>query len=415
VTRILLIEDSPTQRARTKLLLESAGYLVEVAPDGESALAALRDDIDLVVSDVLMPGMTGYDVASAIKSTQGHAHTPVILLTTLEAPEEILRALESGADAFITKSQDGAHLEEGIRRLLEAREARRAPHDPSTVPILFRGKRVDAKANTAQVLDLLMSVFEDSIRANAALRRAMDELAHKNEALLRAEQLRRELSALLVHDLKSPAAGLMMLSRTFLKKPGLSEADREQWATVFLTAETCQRIVMNLLDLARSEDGALVVSRTDVELDGLIHDVVSVLAPLRDERKQEVEIDLSKGPKSVSADRELLRRVLLNLFDNALRHAPKSSTIRFESEEGEAFDRISVINQGTPIPIEARAVIFQKYARLQPQLDSGYSGRGLGLTFCRIAMEAHGGTIVVEDPLSGGTMFSARLPRERHR
>lgn len=406
--RILLIEDSPTQRERLRLVLEAAGYAVEVAADGEAGLRLASPELDLVVSDVMMPGLSGYDVCRALRARAELCRLPVILLTTLEAPDEIIEALACGADGFVTKSENTSVLEARVRGLLASRTARADAGD--AIPVYFLDRRIEVTADRARILDLLISVFEGALRANTELRQAAEALTAKNEALIRAEGLRQELSELLVHDLKSPSAGLMMLARGVLRRKDLTPAQREQWSTVFLTAETCQRFVMNLLDISRSEDGALALHLQPVPLVPALEEVAALLTPLREERRQTVEIDHARAPETVVADPELLRRVLLNLLDNALRHTPAGGQVWIEARQDGEDLRISVINEGTPIPESLREHIFGKYVRLAAEEEASRSGRGLGLAFCRIAAEAHGGEIGVDSDAAGHTRFWVRLP-----
>lgn len=253
--------------------------------------------------------------------------------------------------------------------------------------------------------DLFLGIAQDVTR-----RRAAEEEASR---LAQADLLKTELSALVVHDLKSPTSGLLMLSQMQLRKKDLPEAERSRWRLVYSSAETLQRMILNLLDISRSEDGALKLDADDVDLSGLVDEVHDVLRFQMEERAHRFTAEIDEGAAWVHADRDLIRRVLLNLVDNACRHTPARDRIRVRGERHGDRVRIRVINAGATIAPEDRERVFEKYVRLDAEVGARVSpGRGLGLPFCRTAVEAHGGRIWVEAPedIEDGTAFCLELP-----
>jgi signal transduction histidine kinase len=198
----------------------------------------------------------------------------------------------------------------------------------------------------------------------------------------------------------------MMLARGQMRRVQATDSDRRVWSMVFSIAETCQRMALNLLDVAKSEDGKLRASLADVDLAAVIKDAVLMLEPAASDREQKIVVTASLD--TVRADSELLRRVISNLVDNAVRYSPPRESILVEakSERGRAVIRVS--NKGNPIPVEMREKIFDKYVRLESS-EQVSTGRGLGLSFCKIAVEAMGGTIGVEDAAGGRTAFTITL------
>src|SRR5687768_9629908 len=177
--RVLVVEDSPTQARLLCLILQAEGFVVEVAPEAEAALARLRAEaFDLVVSDVLMPGLTGFELCRAIKADPALREIPVVLVTTLREPLEIVEALEVGADSFIRKPYEADALVARLRSLLEHRplpaadgaatpRRRREDSEASRgVEVVFGGKTINVQSNREQVLRLLLGTFEDVVRAN---------------------------------------------------------------------------------------------------------------------------------------------------------------------------------------------------------------------------------------------------------
>jgi len=163
--RILVVEDSHAQAVALRQLLQAAGYLVEVAMDGTSGLErARRGGFDLVLSDVLMPGMDGYELCRALKSDPQTRAIPVILLTSLRDPADILQGLACGAANFITKPHDDKYVLNRIASIFEQ------PPQPEsdgeqTVGVSFRGRRFEVRADKQRMLDYLLSTYEDFMRA----------------------------------------------------------------------------------------------------------------------------------------------------------------------------------------------------------------------------------------------------------
>ncbi len=233
------------------------------------------------------------------------------------------------------------------------------------------------------------------------------ELAEKHEALVRVQRQKEELAALLVHDLKSPAAGIIMACRSRLRSPRLEESERPYWRSVLAGAEAIDRVALNLLDVSRSEDGTFTARLGDVDVGRLVAGVVELMAPLAEGHGQTlVAVDEAPGLR-LRADGELLRRVLQNLVDNALRHGSGGDSVRIEIRAADGVAELRVADQGKGIPEAMRERIFEKYVRLE---GGPASGRGLGLAFCRLAVGAHGGRIHAEANAPRGTAFVVRLP-----
>jgi signal transduction histidine kinase len=170
---VLIVEDSATQAAALAALLEEHGYATVTARDGEEALARVADTpVDLVLSDVVMPGLSGYDVCRRIKTELGRRDLPVVLLTGLSDPMDIIRGLESGADNYITKPYERAHLLSRVRQVLDNRDVRRHAAAGEGVEITFLGARFNITADKEQILDLLVSSYEELVRTNQAVRQA---------------------------------------------------------------------------------------------------------------------------------------------------------------------------------------------------------------------------------------------------
>ncbi len=413
-TRVLVVEDSATQAEESRLILESAGFDVRTAPHAAAALAQLeRHPPDVVISDVVMPGMSGYELCRHIKSDPRRQAIPILLLTSLTDPIDVIHALESGADSFLSKPCEPEHLIARVNNLLESRRLRAVARRGSGTDILFNGQHFSIPSEKEQILDLLVSTFEDMVRKNQEILAARDALAAKHEQLLRLEQQKEELSALIVHDLKSPAAGIMMAAQTCLKSRTLSDADRELWLLVHTSAEVINRMVLNLLDIAGSSDGVFAPRPAIVDVGRLVGDVQQLMTPVAESLKHQIAVHVASTLPRLHADPELLRRVLQNLVDNALRHSPPGEPVRLEADAIDGLVRFRVRDCGPGIPLALRDRVFDKYVRVDKSHSAGESvGKGLGLAFCRIAVKAHGGRIWVEDNQPRGSVFTVQIPSE---
>jgi len=177
------------------------------------------------------------------------------------------------------------------------------------------------------------------------------------------------------------------------------------------------RMVMNLLDVSRSEDGALVPHMTDFEVRALLGEVGSEMERRIEDKQQRLELAVAPDVHHITADRDLLRRIIENLVDNAYKYGPRRATIRVEAallpgEAGQAPDTVElrVRDEGEGIPLAFRQKIFEKYARVDGRpAHEVRSSHGLGLVFCRRAVEIHGGQIWVEENAGRGSCFCVRL------
>lgn len=183
-TRVLVVEDSATQAEALRAVLEEHGYAVTVAPNGEAALALVPDGrFDLVVSDIVMPGVSGYEVCRRIKTELGRRDLPVVLLTALGDPMDIVRGLECGADNYVTKPYELAHLLGRLRHVLDTKALRRRAQARLVAEVSFLGRTFEITSEKEQILDLLISTFEDVVRTNEQLRASQAELAEAHAQL----------------------------------------------------------------------------------------------------------------------------------------------------------------------------------------------------------------------------------------
>ena len=204
---ILVVEDSPTQAEQLKYILEKRGFNVSIASNGKEALASLRSHKpDIVITDIVMPEMNGYELCRQTRKDLDLHDMPVVLVTALTDPTEVVKGLEAGANTFITKPYDEKYLVSRIEYLIANRDLRRDAKDEAGINVFFSGEKCYITAERLQILDFLLSTYENAYLHNRELLAAQAELTKLNERLeetveelekarLEAENERRRLEA----------------------------------------------------------------------------------------------------------------------------------------------------------------------------------------------------------------------------
>jgi signal transduction histidine kinase len=243
------------------------------------------------------------------------------------------------------------------------------------------------------------------------LRKAQEELVRANHQLMEMQKRQAELSAFIVHDLKSPLTGILGNADVLLERRIPEAAARGCLNDIRESARSLHRMVLDLLDVHLGEDGALVLERSDVNLGELCEEVRSVMAARVAETGQHLAIASGLEAYTINGDRELLRRVLQNLVDNGVKYGPPQGTIFIEAGiHSPESVLLRVRDEGPGVPLSLRERIFDKYAHVECSSLRGHDSRGLGLRFCQMAVGLHGGRIWVEDNQPHGASFCVSLP-----
>jgi DNA-binding response OmpR family regulator len=181
---ILIVEDSPTQAEQLRYILGKKSYRVSLTTNGREALKFLERQVpDIVVSDIVMPEMDGYELCKQIRSDARLKNVPVILVTRLSEPTDVIKGLEAGANNFITKPYDEKYIISHIEYLVANRELRENPASGTGAKVFFSGNTYHINAEPLQILDLLLSTYENAHRQNQELRTTQKQLQELNERL----------------------------------------------------------------------------------------------------------------------------------------------------------------------------------------------------------------------------------------
>ena len=421
--RVLVVEDSPTQARLLRLILEGEGFVVESAADAQAALERLaRGAVDIVVSDVLMPGLTGFELCKKIKGDPALCEIPVVLVTTLREPMEIVQALEAGADSFIRKPYEADALVERLRSLLVQRAVvrhdaaftprRRKEDDPRArgVPAVFNGKTIDVHANREQILRLLLGTFEDVVRANTSLREREEELEVAKRELEEAARMKDIFFATLSHELRTPLTAIV--GWVHILKEGQSDP-----AVIQRAVETIERnlnvqntLIGDLLDVSRIVSGKLDLEMAPLDLPALVRVSVDSARPIATANGIALEIDISPVESPVCGDVARLQQVVTNLLTNSLKFTPRGGrlTVALAGDGPEAV--LTVSDTGSGIKADALPFVFERF-RQASIADTKAGGLGLGLAIVKHIVESHQGKVTAASGGPGrGATFTVRLP-----
>ena len=193
---ILIVEDSPTQTKLLRLILEEEGYLVDAAMNGVQALEFVRQKKpDLIITDIVMPKMDGFTLCKALKDDPDFKLIPVMLLTSLSDPQDVIKGLQAGADNFLTKPYEDNFLISCIHYILANQELRKSQPSGSEIEIVFAGQKFSINSDKIQIIDLLLSTYDNAVQKNNELKKAHNDLIaiyrqleHKNIELEKVNQ-----------------------------------------------------------------------------------------------------------------------------------------------------------------------------------------------------------------------------------
>jgi two-component system sensor histidine kinase/response regulator len=416
---VLLVEDSPTQAMTTRAALEAGGFAVDVAVDGEKALVSFASSPrELVISDVVMPGMDGYELCRRLKATGAGRHVPVILLTDLSEPMDIIRGLACGADTFVTKPYEAERLIDRAWRLIKGRRLRAGDDDPTVeVEVLFLGQQLKVASSRSQILDLLLATFEDAVRTNMKLREREQELERSNRTLdeqarelTRLNEAQRRFVSLVSHEFRTPLFGVQGFSEMIHDEALTPDEIHDYAGRINSEAKRLVRMITEILDLDRMESGHMVLSLEAVKLNEVISSVVTNAALGAPEHH--FATTLEPALPIMTADQDKLIQVITNLVSNAVKYSPQGGTITITSaSEGDAV-HVSVKDEGIGIPADALEKVFERFTRVERESLGKISGTGLGLPIVREIVELHGGRVWAESAAGKGSTFHLLLPIE---
>jgi signal transduction histidine kinase len=312
-----------------------------------------------------MPGVDGFAACAAMRALPHGDEIPILFLTALRDVDTFDRAAVAGGDDFLTKPVRPGELVARVRAALELR------------------------------------------RVKGELREHYELLKQQRDALLRLQLQKERLTTFLVHDLKNPVNVMDLHAQRLLRQRDLPESARASAAQIRTEARQLTRMILNLLDISKGDEGKLSPTYASVDPTRLLDEIFSELATAADARS--VTLESSVESPHFQADPDLLRRALTNLIENAIRYAPASTAVKVLVGVDEAGTQFRIADAGTGISADLRATVFDPFVQVETGKQLSRGGRGLGLAFCKVAVEAHGGRIWIEDA-GPGAVFCVTVP-----
>lgn len=360
--RILVADDEPKNRELLRDLLEADGHSVIEAENGIVVLEKVKSEAcDVILLDVMMPHMDGLETCRQLKRNPKTTHIPVLIVSALSEKEQRLQGIEAGANDYLTKPIDRRDV------LLRVRNA-------------FYAKRL-----------------YDQVQGDLAKLREL-------------EMLRDNLTNMIVHDMRSPLMGITGYLEILETNTGekLNSDDLTILRDARSSGLVLVRMVNSLLDISRLEQGKMPLNVTKSDIDVLIQDALNSLGSLT----KQVSLLYQKQslPVMVNCDAGLVTRIIANLVGNAIKFTPEGKKVTVSVERNGDGAKLNVADTGYGIPREYHEKIFEKFGQVEIRQQRKMYSTGLGLTFCKLAVEAHGGEIGVESEVDKGSTFWFTLP-----
>jgi two-component system, sensor histidine kinase and response regulator len=357
--RVLAVDDEPSNLSLLERLLAGNHHVVSVA-NGQAALDRLaKTPFDLVLLDIMMPGMTGLQTLERIRNNPQTANLPVILISALGDAQDISRGLEMGANDYIVKPID---------------------------------------------VDITLA----RVKTQVALKRHQDERESLIAELQAAQELKDRFLQIASHDLKGPLSNMRM-AVSLMRESMKSLPDSE---TILRMADASlnmmHALIKDFLDTAAMQNGALKLHMDRILLELFIFEVVAEHQPNALHKNIALEIRNVEG--AILADSARFRQVVGNLVSNAIKYSPPDTTIRLWTESDDSTVSIYIADQGPGIPAEEQSQLFTQFGKLSPRPTGDESSTGLGLWIVKQLVNLQNGEVGLISPPEGGSTFWIRMP-----
>jgi signal transduction histidine kinase len=373
---VIVVEDEKGSRATLCGILEDAGYrIVGVGTGAEGMGAIRRNSFDAVVTDIRLPDIDGMEILEQAREINPDA--AVIMMTGYASVETAVDAVNQGAYAYFVKPVNPEELKTTIANALRQQR------------LLQENKRL-----------------VDSLQQSNKL------LYDANDGLRKATQAKTEFMANMSHELRTPLNVIIGFSELMLDEVTgeVNEEQRQSLSDILASGKHLLGLINDILDLSKIESGKVELKQRNFSLPALVKSLQRVMTPILAPKKQSLEVAVARGLSVISADRDKIRQVLLDLLSNATKFTPDGGRLRIEAVADSCCCSISVVDNGIGIRLEDQERIFEPFSQLDNPLTREKRGTGLGLAIARQIVEWHGGKIWVESEPGKGSRFTFTLP-----
>lgn len=366
---LLVVDDNETNRDVLSRRLQMQGYLTDTAADGIAALAAVEErEFDMVLLDIMMPDMDGYEVLRRLKDAEKTRDLPVIMISALGDLDSVARCIEMGAEDYLPKPFNPTLLKARVGACLEKKRGR------------------DREA------------------------RLFAQLQQNYERLQQLEKMRDDLTSMVVHDLRTPLSSVMAGLQTMPMLGKLSPEQQECCDIALRGGSSLLDIINDLLDISKIEAGASDLEIAAVDIAELIGTSLEQVQGAAARQELVLQREIAPDLPAFMGDEGKLRRTLVNLLGNAIKFSPSGAQIIVGARIEKRELWLLVRDHGEGIPRDAFDRIFEKFGQVEDRKAGRVMSTGLGLALCKMVADAHGGRIWVESELGKGSTFTLALP-----
>ena len=399
---ILIVDDEPKNLLVLETVLDDPGYRLIRANSGEEALLSLMaHEFAVLVLDVRMPGMTGFELAQLIKERKKTARVPIIFLTAYyNEDQHVLEGYGTGAVDYLHKPVNASVLRSKVSVFAELHRKGRALEVANRALVAEVAERRRAEVRLGELNDSLDRRVTE--RTNA--------LQLREAQLQDANRRKDEFLATLAHELRNPLAPVRNAVHLLRQK---GETPDVQWASSLIDrqVQAMSRLIDDLMDVSRINQGKIELRLERVELADVLRDAIETAQPLIDECRHQLALNLPAGNLLIRADRDRLAQVFMNLLNNAAKYMDPGGTIEVVVRKLGDQIELSVKDSGIGIAPERLSGVFEMFSQVETALSRSRGGLGIGLALTRQLVEMQGGSVESRSAgLGQGSEFIVRLP-----
>jgi len=358
---VLIVDDEPLTCDMLAGFLSLDGYNTVLAYDGSTALQRVKEvSPDVILLDIMMPEVDGYEVCQRLKADKRWQHIPIILVTALSGKEDLLQGFEIGADDFITKPVDRFELRARVRSMVRTKK------------------------------------YYDDLQATL--------------------HMREDLTHLIVNDIRIPLTAILGYAQVLLTREAFAAVDTTEVRAIQTQAYRLDAFLNDMLILAKLEADELVLSRSMVDVGQLAQQVKECYQAIATSKQVELKFDVPSTAHLVSLDENLFHRVLEILISSAIKSSPQGGTVTLHIEypwqntasPAEPQIRIKILDEGPGISAQDRQRIFDQL-EIEKLKDHRKNLATQGFAFCKLVIEGHQGRISIEPNRPTGSIFTITI------